>query len=83
MKTPLVSIILLNYNNLEFNTACIQSISAQSYKHFEIVFINNESKDGSIEEVQRVFSKEINDNSASGPAGQIIIAEPGSNLGFA
>lgn len=76
MKTPLVSIILLNYNNLEFNTNCIRSLLAQTYKELEIIFVNNLSTDGSLEEVESIFEKEI-------ASGQIIIAQPTHNLWFA
>lgn len=54
-----VSILLLNYNWKSFNKACIDSILNQSYKNFEIIFIDNNSTDWSLEEVEKIFSKEI------------------------
>ncbi len=56
-----VSIILLNYNGLLFNNNCIDSLLQQSYINFEIIFVNNFSTDGSCEEVERKFIKQIND----------------------
>jgi GT2 family glycosyltransferase len=56
---PDVSIILLNYNGKQFNKACIQSLLTQSYQNFEIIFTDNASQDGSVEEVEHIFSKEI------------------------
>jgi glycosyltransferase involved in cell wall biosynthesis len=56
---PQVSILLLNYNGKKFNQACINSILTQSYQHFEILFIDNASSDGSVEEVEQIFVKEI------------------------
>jgi glycosyltransferase involved in cell wall biosynthesis len=56
---PQVSILLLNYNGKKFNQACIASILTQTYQYFEILFIDNVSTDGSGEEVERLFSKEI------------------------
>lgn len=55
-----VSIILLNYNWLKFNTACIESILQQSYKDFEIVFVDNASTDWSLEKIEDLYHNEIN-----------------------
>lgn len=54
-----VSIILVNYNWLKFNKSCIESIFLQTYKNFEIVFVDNASTDWSLEEVEKIFAKEI------------------------
>lgn len=54
-----VSIILLNYNGKQFNKACIDSILKQSYQDFEIVFVDNVSTDGSVEEVESLYTKQI------------------------
>ncbi len=57
-----VSIILLNYNWKKFNVDCINSVLKQSYKDFEIIFVDNCSVDWSVEEVEKVFKKEISEN---------------------
>lgn len=54
-----VSIILLNYNWKKFNINCINSVLKQTYKDFEIIFVDNCSIDWSLEEVEKVFKKEI------------------------
>lgn len=58
-KFWLVSIILLNCNWKQFNKKCIDSILLQTYKNYEIVFVNNKSTDWSLEEVQSLYKKEI------------------------
>ena len=45
----MVSIILLNWNGKRFLQACLQSIWAQAYQHYEVIIIDNSSTDGSQE----------------------------------
>lgn len=68
----LVSIIILNYNGKKFLENCIGSILKQSYVHFEIIFYDNASIDGSVEYIQQNFK----DNC-------LKIIEGKENLGFA
>lgn len=56
----IISIILLNYNWKKFNKDCIDSILLQSYKNFEIIFVDNASTDWSLEEIEKLYEKEIN-----------------------
>lgn len=72
----LVSIILLNYNGKEFNKNCIDSILLQTYKNYEIIFVDNKSTDGSVEEIEDIFNKEIN-------SWKIKIVKNEENLWFA
>ena len=53
-----VSIIILNYNGKQFNRDCINSLLQQTHTHFEIIFVNNASDDGSCEEVKTLFHDE-------------------------
>ena len=71
-----VSIIILNYNGLQFNKNCLDSLLTQSYENFEIVFVNNLSTDWSYEEVKKIFHKQIEEE-------KIKLIDPGKNLGFA
>jgi GT2 family glycosyltransferase len=71
-----VSIIILNYNGLQFNKNCLDSLLAQSYKNFEIIFVNNHSTDWSYEEVKKIYDKQIKEKI-------IKVVEPKENLGFA
>ncbi len=66
-----ISIVIVNYNVKEYIISCIQSI----YKHsksnfkFEIIVVDNNSKDGSCEEIKKEFAK-------------IILIKNNINLGF-
>ncbi|MFX1239543.1 MAG: glycosyltransferase family 2 protein [Promethearchaeota archaeon] len=40
----LVSIILLNYNNNNFTIDCLESLTKQTYRNFEVIVIDNGSK---------------------------------------
>lgn len=59
-NTWLVSIILLNCNWKKWNKDCIDSILLQTYKNYEIIFVDNKSTDWSLEEIETIFNKEIN-----------------------
>lgn len=48
----LVSIIIVNYNWKRWLKGCFDSIYSQSYKKFEIIFIDNDSIDDSIDYVK-------------------------------
>jgi hypothetical protein len=72
-KSPLVSIIILNYNGREFLEKCLGSVLKTDYPNFEVIFIDNASTDGSHELVETLFSA---DN-------RIIMIRNKSNLGFA
>ncbi len=50
-----VSIAILNWKGKEDTFECIQSIYKSSYKDFEIVIIDNNSEDGSVEFLKRKF----------------------------
>ncbi|MCX6824763.1 MAG: glycosyltransferase family 2 protein [candidate division SR1 bacterium] len=71
-----VSIIIVNYNGKDFNSSCINSILKQSYQDFEIIFVDNASSDGSLEEVNETYQKEIKNN-------KLIIIKNDKNTGFA
>lgn len=49
IDTPTVSIIILNYNGLDFLKDCISSIRKQTYKNIEIIVTDNNSSDGTLE----------------------------------
>jgi GT2 family glycosyltransferase len=50
-----VSVILVNYNGMPHLDVCISSILKQSYTNFEIIFVDNNSGDGSLEYTQSKF----------------------------
>jgi len=46
-KFPTVSIIIVNWNGKAFISECFQSISCQTFRDFEVIFVDNGSTDGS------------------------------------
>lgn len=55
---PLVSVLILNYNGTRFIERCIESLLCSDYDNFEIIVIDNNSTDGSVEIVRGKFSCE-------------------------
>ena len=53
MKTPKVSIITIAYNSSETIEETIQSVVAQDYENLEYIIIDGDSKDGTLELVNR------------------------------
>lgn len=49
---PLVSIILLNWNGEEHIHRCMEYVMSQSYKPIEVIVVDNDSSDGSIQKIQ-------------------------------
>ena len=45
---PLVSIIILNYNAGNLLLECIESLLQTNYQKFEIIIVDNDSKDDSV-----------------------------------
>ncbi|MBL0060490.1 MAG: glycosyltransferase family 2 protein [bacterium] len=52
---PLVSIIILNYNGLNFLPKCLESLCRTEYHPFEIVVADNGSNDGSLDYLRKNF----------------------------
>lgn len=53
--TPLVSIIVLNWNGKDCIGQCLESLDAQTYTNREIIVVDNASSDGSPEFVRKEF----------------------------
>lgn len=70
MNDLLVSVIIVNYNGRAYLKNCLSSLLLQSYPAIEIIFVDNGSKDGSIEYVKKEFPS-------------IRIIENNENFGFA
>ena len=47
------SVVVVNYNNAEFIKDCINSLSSQTYNNIEIIFFDDNSKDNSIEIIEK------------------------------
>lgn len=61
-RMPLVSIITVSYNNVEYLKKTLTSISEQSYPNIECVIIDGESTDGSVEIIKDFSSTFYNSN---------------------
>lgn len=71
---PLVSVIVLTYNNLEFTQACLRSVVEESrWPALEVIVVDNASTDGS-REFLAVWERQ-------GPGRRVILND--RNLGFA
>ncbi len=66
----LVSVIIVNWNGKHFLEACLTTLFAQTYKNFEVIFVDNASKDGSVEYVKTNYP-------------EVKIIENEKNYGFA
>jgi len=55
-KQPLVSVITLNYNGMEFVDRCLRSVLKTDYPNFEVIFVDNASIDGSLDYAEKNFS---------------------------
>jgi glycosyltransferase involved in cell wall biosynthesis len=53
MQTPLVSVIIPNYNHAKYLPQRIESVINQSYKNIEIIILDDCSTDNSIEIIQK------------------------------
>ncbi len=58
-KHPKVFIVILNYNGLEVLQKCLTSVFKIDYPNFEIILVDNNSLDGSLEMAKTNFSKAI------------------------
>lgn len=51
----LASVVIPNWNGKRFLAGCLDSLLAQSYKHLEVIVVDNGSKDGSVEFLQEKY----------------------------
>ncbi|NTW46047.1 MAG: glycosyltransferase family 2 protein [Candidatus Moranbacteria bacterium] len=56
-SSPKVFVIILNFDGRTRLVAALRSVFSLSYDNFEVVVVDNASKDGSIEEAKRLFPK--------------------------
>jgi hypothetical protein len=66
-----VSVIIVNYNGKKWLKKCFDSLIHQTYKEFEIIFVDNNSSDDSIEFLEKNYQDS-----------RIRVIESGANLGF-
>ncbi len=56
-NSPKVFIVILNYNGRDVIQKCLTSVFKINYPNFEVVVVDNDSSDGSLELVKANFSK--------------------------
>jgi GT2 family glycosyltransferase len=66
---PLVTFVILGWNNKDLLPECFSSIKAQTYQNLSIVYVDNGSKDGSLQLVRKKYP-------------EIITVDVGNNEGF-
>lgn len=55
--SPLISIIITNKNAFKWLDKCFSSLKRQSFKNFEVIFVDNKSTDGSVQFVEKKFPR--------------------------
>ncbi|WP_424031105.1 glycosyltransferase family 2 protein [Methanoregula sp.] len=68
--TPLISVVVVNFNGKKFLDDCLSSLACQTFRDFEIILVDNGSSDGSAGYVKERYPS-------------VILVGTGKNLGFA
>jgi len=55
MLKPFISVIITNKNAFKWLDKCLASLESQTYRNFEVLFVDNLSTDGSTEYVEKSF----------------------------
>jgi GT2 family glycosyltransferase len=63
MKNPKVSIIILNWNGWKDTIECLESLYQINYNNYEVILVDNDSKDESIEKIKEWAKGNIEVNS--------------------
>jgi GT2 family glycosyltransferase len=58
-KYPNIFIIILNYNRREYLKKCLDSVFRIAYPDFEVVLVDNNSNDGSLEMARAGYSRSV------------------------
>jgi GT2 family glycosyltransferase len=56
--TPLVSVIILNFNGENYLKLCLLSVLDTKYPNFEVIFVDNASTDSSLKVVEKNFGND-------------------------
>lgn len=67
---PLVSVVIVNYNGRHYLKECFDALKGGEFKDFEIIFVDNGSKDSSLEFVRKNYPG-------------VSVIDNGENLGLA
>jgi GT2 family glycosyltransferase len=47
VETPVISVVIVNWNRKDLLRACLDSVAAQTFNEFEVIVVDNGSNDGS------------------------------------
>jgi GT2 family glycosyltransferase len=80
-RIPLITVIVVNWNGLEFLDECLDSLERQTWPNREFILVDNGSNDGSVEVIRAWTRRNAN-------AKAVCLSENtgfcrGNNLGFA
>ncbi|MBU2037233.1 glycosyltransferase family 2 protein [Patescibacteria group bacterium] len=81
MFNPLISVNLLLYKPKFYLAPCLNSILAQSYDNFELLIIDNNSDDGTVERIKEIIEEAKKKSQKAVPPYKIIANK--ENRGFA
>lgn len=56
-KPPKVSVVVLNYNGKDSIKSCLDSVYKSDYPNYELIMVDNSSKDGSFELAKKLYSR--------------------------
>jgi len=56
MNVVLASIVIVNFNGKEYLEKCLTSLKRQTYPNFEVIFVDNNSTDGSCDFIEQNFN---------------------------
>lgn len=69
-NSPIISIIIVNWNGKKWLKNCFDSLKKQTFKQFEIILVDNASADDSVDFINKNYP-------------EVNVVQTGSNLGFA
>jgi GT2 family glycosyltransferase len=68
-KTPLVAIIILNWNGLKDTLECLESVHRQEYPNFDVIVVDNASTDNSVQGIRHAWP-------------EVVLLENRENIGY-
>lgn len=54
-ELPLVSVVIVNYNAVEYLTKCLQTVFQSDYPNIQVIVVDNASTDGSVDCIERLY----------------------------
>ena len=78
--SPLLSIVILNYNGKQFLFKCLTSIFKQDFCNFQIVFVDNASTDGTVKWLKKIVWKKNYSSSSQSSQSQSSQSSSSSSL---